>query len=53
MKAYNGTGDLVPLTLNLGTRKRRVGSCLSRWLYTWRKLLAYIDEEVGWAPEPV
>jgi hypothetical protein len=36
MMAYNGTGHLVPLTLNLGTRKRRVGSCLSKWLYTRR-----------------
>jgi hypothetical protein len=37
MMAYNRTGDLVPLILNLGTWKRRVGSCLSRWLYTRRK----------------
>jgi len=36
MRAYNGTGDLVPLTLNLSTRKRQLGSCLSRWLYTRR-----------------
>jgi len=37
MKAYNETGDLVSFTLNLGTWKRQVGRCLSRWFYTQRK----------------
>ena len=52
MKAYRSRG-IAPLIPNLNTRWRRMVNFTLRRLYSREKNLVPIEEEAGWASEPV
>ena len=53
MKAYGGSSGTVPVILNLGTTWKRVVNFISRPLYLRDTSRVHIEQEAGWAPEPV